>query len=189
MSSVGPPGLCSFDLLLSRSRPNTISDQNPFLTSPAAKMPVLRFQRGSPGSLSRTAHLLPSFTILCKPHLSVWMPQVAGSGLSPVCISPRSQRCLVVSKSTNFIKFWNPGWGSTGVPWFRVGSTGLSGPPGPQSLLTCQMQMMKTPALSVVVWENLGKSNRHQPQETEHWLTPAVLGRVPFFCLSAQVGS
>lgn len=57
--------------LLTRSCPNTTSDLQPFLTSLAAKMPVLRSQSGSPRGLLRTVYLLPRFAILCNPHLSV----------------------------------------------------------------------------------------------------------------------
>lgn len=97
--------------------------------------------------------------------MSVWLSRGRGSGLTPVCISPRSQRCWVGSKSTSFMKFWKPGGCGTGVPWIWVRRTGLSRPPWPQSLLTCEMQMMKTPALGMVVGESLETSTRHQRQD------------------------
>lgn len=85
------------------------------------------------------------------------MPRGGGSGPSPVCISPKVSGVLGGIQIYQFHEVLEPGWCGIGVPWSWARSTGVSRPPGPQSLPTHKMGMMKTAALRVVLWESLGK--------------------------------
>lgn len=116
------------------------------------------------------------------------MPRDGGSGLSPVCISPKVSGVLGGIQIYQFHEVLEPGWCGIGVPWSWARSAGVSRPPGPQSLPTHKMGMMKTAALCVVLWESLGKKYQTPALRDRALADPGCFGEGGFLLLFSPEG-